>query len=117
MRVEQDQDNPNIANFSSFLTANFSQLQSNNVTEILCDTPGMLHAVPVNVSIIKPGIPSTPAINMVTATYQSGELNSIEVKWAKSVSTKPCLLRYRIIKSKIITYTYFYRITFALYME
>ena len=95
MRVEQDQNDPNIANFSSFLTVNVSQLQSNNVTDIICDTPGISQAVPVNVSVIKPGIPSTPAIKMATANYQSGELNSIEVKWAESVSLKPCSLSLR----------------------
>ena len=95
LMVEQDRDDPNIANFSSFLTVNVSQLQSNNVTDIICDAPGMSQVVQVNVSVIKLGIPSTPAINMVTAAYQSGELNSIEVKWAESVSTKPCSL-YRL---------------------
>ena len=86
-RVEQDQNDPNIGNFSSFLTVNFLQLQSNNSTEISSDTPGISQALPVNVSIITPSIPSLPAITMVTAAYQSGALNSIAVKWAKSVST------------------------------
>ena len=85
--VEQNPDNPTFGNFSSFLAVNFTQLQSNNVTEISCDTPGVpAQAVPVNVSIIQPGIPSSPSITLVTAAYQSGKLSRIEVKWDKSVS-------------------------------
>ena len=84
--VQQDQNNPVIGNFTSSLTVNILQLQSNNVSKISCGTPGLFLQVETgNVSIIEPGIPSTPTITMVTATYQDRELNSIEVKWAKSV--------------------------------
>ena len=80
LMVEQD---PNDSNMGIF-----SQLQSNKIGEISCGAPGILQVEPVNVSIIEPGIPSTPTITMVTATYQEGGLNRIEVKWAESVSTK-----------------------------
>ena len=88
MTVELNQSDPTFANFFSFLAANFSQLQSNNISDISCGTPGIPPQVkPVNVSILEPGIPNTPTITMVTATYQGGGLNRIEVKWAESVST------------------------------
>ena len=93
MTVELNQSDPTFANFSSFLAVNFSQLQSNNVFEISCGTPGIPPQVkPVNVSIIEPGIPITPTITMVTATYQGRELKSVEVKWAESVS-----IQYRML--------------------
>ena len=89
MTVERNQDDPTFANFFSFLAVNYSQLQSNNISEISCGTPGIPPQVkPVNVSIIEPGIPNTPTITMVTATYQGRELSSIKVKWAESVSIK-----------------------------
>ena len=89
--VEQDPNNPNMGTFFSSLTVNISQLQSNNIGEISCGAPGILQVEPVNVSIIEPGIPSTPMITMVTATYQDGGLSRIEAKWTESVSTKPCI--------------------------
>ena len=86
LMVEQDPNDLNMGIFCSSLTVNISQLQSNNIGNISCGTPGILQAEPVNVSIIEPGIPSTPTITMVTATYQGGGLNRLEVKWAESVS-------------------------------
>ena len=86
--VNQKPSNPNFANFSSTLSVNLSKLQTENVVEISCTGPGVSQAAIelVNVSIIEPSIPSTPNITMVTAAYQSGELNSVEVSWMKLVS-------------------------------
>ena len=107
MTVKQSQDNPTFANFSSFLAVNYSQLQSNNISEISCGTPGILPQVePVNVSIIEPGIPSTPTITMVTATYQGGIPSSIEVKWTESVSIKyPTLINFDACMHVLILHT------------
>ena len=84
--VEQNQNNRNLANFSSILTVNLSQLQSQNVTEISCGDPRKSKVEPVDVSIIEPGIPNTPTITTVTVGYQSRQLSSVEITWKKSVS-------------------------------
>ena len=85
--VTQNPNNPSLANFSSILTVTLSQLQASKISDISCGDPGVSTVLPVNVSIIEPGVPGNPAITMVTAAYQSGELRSIEVKWNKSVSS------------------------------
>ena len=84
--VEQNQNNPILANFSSILTVNLSQLQSQNVTEISCGDPRKSKVEPVDISIIEPGIPDSPTIIRVTAGYESRELSSVEITWKKSVS-------------------------------
>ena len=88
MKVTPKPNDPTLANFSSSLTINISQLQLHNgIIEISCGDPGISQVLPVNVSIIEPSVPSSPAISKVTAAYQSGELNSVIVTWMKSVST------------------------------
>ena len=84
--VKQNPNDLNLANFSSCLTVNLSELQSNNITEISCGNPGLSQIEPVNVSIIEPSIPNSPTIARVTTEYQSGELDTLEIEWAKSVS-------------------------------
>ena len=66
---------------------NLTQLQFDSVNNISCGDPGVSRAVPVNVNIIEPSIPTSPVITMVTAAYQSEQLDSVKVTWMKSVSS------------------------------
>ena len=87
--IEQNPIDPSIGNYSSYLTVNFSELQSHSVEQISCGSSGVSQIVfePVNVTVIAPSLPSNPTITIVTAVYQFRKLNHVKVTWTRSVSS------------------------------
>ncbi len=84
--ISQNTVDRNRANFTSILTANLSRLQYDNVTAIECGDANTFQIEAVSVKIIDRSRPRDPSFSMVTATYQSEGLSSVQVQWRKSVS-------------------------------
>ena len=72
-------------NFVSVLTADITQLQSQNVGNINCGDPGTIDTEPVDIRVLQPSIPITPRVSSVIATYLFGALQTIDVSWIKLV--------------------------------
>ena len=66
--VSQNPTNPRLANFSSTLTVDLSQLEQQNILSISCDSAGISETVPVDVHIIQETAPKDPQLISVNAS-------------------------------------------------
>ncbi len=87
VNISRGQNN-STAYFSTILIADLVQLAQQNITRITCgQLENITDSVAVDVTILVPSFIAPLAINItnVVATYQSGNLSSVEVHWTKLV--------------------------------